>query len=99
MAASGSNGDVADFGDDDERIAAQPGELGGELAGGVGVGEAGDPVRRGGERDALHCLAGPDGQAGGHLGLAGPGRPEEHQVAALGDEVQGSEVGDSLTFQ
>jgi hypothetical protein len=65
--------DAADLVDDDERVAAQPGELGGELPGGVGVGEAGDPVRGGGERDAVTGLAGADRQAGGEVGLAGAG--------------------------
>ena len=40
-------GQVADFVDDDQPVAAQPGELVGEPAGAVGVGEPGDPVGRG----------------------------------------------------
>jgi hypothetical protein len=35
--------DVADFVDDQERVAAQPGQLGLQPPGVVGVGEAGDP--------------------------------------------------------
>ena len=37
-------GEVADLVDDDLPVAPQPGQLGGEPAGAVGVGEAGDPV-------------------------------------------------------
>ena len=36
--------DVADFVDDQQRVAAEPDEFGLESAGGVGVGEAGDPL-------------------------------------------------------
>jgi hypothetical protein len=32
------------------------------------------------------------------VGLAGAGRAEEHDVALLGDEVQGAEVGDQVPF-
>jgi hypothetical protein len=65
----------------------------------VGVGEAGDPVRGGGERDAVPGLAGPDGQAGGQVGLAGAGRAEEHDVLAAGDEVQRAQVRDQVAFE
>jgi hypothetical protein len=39
----------------------------------VGVGEAGDPARGGGERDAVPGLAGPDRLPGGEMGFAGAG--------------------------
>ena len=42
----GFEGDVADLVDDEQRVAAEPDELGLQPAGGVGVGEAGDPLRR-----------------------------------------------------
>jgi len=51
---------VADFVDDDEAVAAQPGEFFGEQAVPVGVGEAGDPVGGGGEQDPVSGLAGAD---------------------------------------
>jgi hypothetical protein len=65
----------------------------------VGVGEAGDPVGGGGERDAVPSLAGPDRQAGGQVGLAGAGRAEEHDVLAAGDEVQRAQVRDQVALQ
>jgi hypothetical protein len=65
VSASGSKGDVADFVDDQQRVAAEPDELGLQPSGGVGVGEAGDPSGGGGEQDAVPGLAGPDRDAGG----------------------------------
>ena len=65
----------------------------------VGVGEAGDPLGGGGERDAVPGLAGPDAQPGGQVGFAGAGRAEEHDVVFRGDEVQGAQVGDDLAFE
>ncbi len=95
----GFEGDVADFVDDEERVAAEAAELVVEPAGGVGVGEAVDPFGGGGERDAVAGLAGPDGQADGEVGLAGAGRAEEHDVVAGVDEVEGAEVGDHVALE
>ncbi len=46
-------GDVADFVDDDQCVAPQPGELLGKPPGLVGLGEVGDPVGRGREQDPV----------------------------------------------
>jgi hypothetical protein len=54
-------GDVADLVDDQQWVAAQPGQLGLEAASGVGVGEAGDSPGGGGEQHPVAGLAGPDG--------------------------------------
>src|SRR6185312_897199 len=54
--------DVADLVDDQQRVAAQPDELGLQPTGVVGLGEAGDPFRSGGEQDPVPGLAGPDRQ-------------------------------------
>jgi hypothetical protein len=56
--------------DDEQRVAAEPGELGLELAGAVGPGEGADPVGGGGEQDPVRGLAGADGQPGGEVGFA-----------------------------
>ena len=78
----GFEGDVADFVDDDQRVAAEAAELVVEPAGAVGEGEAVDPFGGGGEHDAVAGVAGADGQADGEVGLAGAGRAEEHDVVA-----------------
>ena len=78
----GFEGDVADFVDDDERVAAEAAELVMEPAVAVGGGEAVDPFGGGGEDDAVAGLAGADGQADGEVGLAGAGRAEEDDVVA-----------------
>ncbi|GAA2406215.1 hypothetical protein GCM10010191_12760 [Actinomadura vinacea] len=65
----------------------------------MGVGQAGDPLGRGGERDAVAGLAGPDAQADRQVGLAGAGRAEEHHVLPGGDEVQGAQVRDGLALE
>ena len=70
-----------------------------EAAGVVRHGEAGDPFGGGGERDPVSCLAGPDAQPDGQVGLAGAGRAEEHHVVPPGDEVQGAQVGDGVAFE
>ena len=70
----GFEGDVADFVDDDERVAAQSAELVVQPAVAVGEGEAVDPFGGGGEHDAVAVVAGADRQADGEVGLAGAGR-------------------------
>ena len=95
----GFEGDVADFVDDEQRVAAEAAELVVESAGGVGVGEAVDPFGGGGEGDAVAGVAGADAEADGEVGLAGAGRAEEHDVVAGGDEVEGAEVGDDVAFE
>jgi hypothetical protein len=50
--------DVADLVDDEQRIAAKPGQLGLQGAGVVGVGEPGDPLSGGRELDPVAGLAG-----------------------------------------
>jgi hypothetical protein len=49
--------DVADLVDDQQRVAAQPDELGLQPSGVVGLSEAGDPSGGGGEQDAVPCGA------------------------------------------
>jgi hypothetical protein len=95
----GFEGDVADFVDDQQRVAAEPDQLGLQPPGVVGVGEPGDPFGGGGEGDPVPCLAGPDRQPDREVGFAGAGRAEEDDVVAGGDEVQGAQVGDGLAFE
>ena len=91
----GFEGDVADFVDDEERVAAEAAELVVEAAGVVGVGEAVDPFGGGGEQ-----------RRGGRLGRPGcdrpmarwvlpvPGGPRNTTLSLAVDEVEGAEVGD-----
>jgi hypothetical protein len=65
----------------------------------VGLGQAGDPLGGGGELHPVAGLAGPDPQADGQMGLAGPGWAQEDHVVAGGDEVQGAQVGDQVAFE
>jgi hypothetical protein len=83
----GLEGDVADLVDDQQRVAAEADQFGLEGALVVGVGEAGDPGGRGREQHAMAGLAGADAQADREVGLAGPGRAEEDDVVAGGDEI------------
>jgi hypothetical protein len=71
-------GDVADFVDDDERVAPEPGEFLVESPGGVGLGEAIDPLCRGGEQQPVAGLAGP-------AAIAGPREPGSGFVRGSGD--------------
>src|SRR5947209_6708741 len=95
----GFEGDVADFVHHQQGVAAQAGQFGLQVSGVVGVGEAGDPVGGGGEQDPVPGLAGADRQAGGQVGLAGAGWPQEHHVLAGDYEVQGAQVGDDVAFE
>ena len=56
-------GEVADFVDDDQPVAAKPGELGGQLAVAVGFGQSGDPVDGGGEQDPVAVVCSDDRRA------------------------------------
>lgn len=58
----GLEGDVANLVDDQQRDAAEPVELILETPGVVSVGEPGDPLGSGRERDPVPSLAGPDAQ-------------------------------------
>ena len=90
-------GQVADFVDDDQPVAAEPGELGWQFAEAVGFGESGDPVDGGGEQDPVAVVCGDHAEAGGEVGFAGAGRAEQHDVAGLGREPAGGKRGDLLT--
>jgi len=81
--------DIADFVDDQQRVAAQADQLGLQPPGVVGLGEAGHPLGGGGEAHPVPGLAGADRQADGQVGLAGARRPEEHHVVAGGGENRG----------
>ena len=62
----------------------------------MGGAEAVDPLRGGGEGDAVARQAGPDAEGDREVGLAGAGRAEEHGVGSGLDEVERTEVGDDL---
>jgi len=85
-------GQVADLVDDDQPVAAEPGELAGEPTEAVGVLETGDPVDRGGEQHPMPVMR--CGHA--EVGLAGAGRTEEHDVAGHGEERSRRQRGNLL---
>ena len=60
--------------------------------------EAVDPLLRGGKRDAVAVLAGPDGERDRQVRFPGPGRAEEAKIAVLGDPRELSEVQDQRAF-
>src|SRR6266508_701446 len=91
--------DVADLVDHQQRVAAKADQLWLQPSLGVGVGQAGDPLGRGGEQHPMAGLAGPDAQPDGQVGLAGPWWAEEDHILPCGDEVQRAEVGDLVAFQ
>jgi len=91
--------DVADLVDDEQRVAAEPDQLGLQVAGVVGGGEPVDPFAGGGEGDAVPGLAGADAEPDGEVGLAGAGRAEEDDVVLGGDEVEGAQVRDHVSFE
>jgi hypothetical protein len=74
LAASGSNGDVADLVDDDQRDERQPTQLGFEAALALGLREPRDPLGGGRELHSLPREAGADRQRDSEVGLAGAGR-------------------------
>lgn len=59
------DGQVADLVDDDQAVAASPGQPGREPATVVGLAEAGDPVGGRGEQDSVAAAGGGDSQGGG----------------------------------
>jgi hypothetical protein len=68
--------DVADFVDDQQRVASQPDQLALQPAGVVRLGEAGDPFGGGGEQDPVSGLAGAGSQADGQVGRERPLAPD-----------------------
>ena len=87
---------VADLVDDDQPVAAQLGEFAWQPTVPVGVGQAGDPVSRGGEQDAVAGVRGLDPQSGRQMRLAGSGWPQEDDVAGLVQERPRGEGRDLL---
>jgi hypothetical protein len=79
--------------------AAQLGQLSGQTPGVVGGFEAGDPVHGGGERDAVAGLSGFDRQSDRQMCLSGSGWPEQDDIAGLGQECAGAQVGDHVPVQ
>jgi hypothetical protein len=65
--------DVANFIDDDQRVAAEPDEFLLQPAGVVGFGQPGDPFGGGGEQHPVPGLTRPDRDTDGQVGLAGAG--------------------------
>ena len=90
--------DVADFVDHEQRDERQPPQLGVERVAALGVGEAGDPFGRGGERDPLAGEAGADRDGDREVGLAGAGRAQEDDVLARVQEVELAQVLDDLAL-
>jgi hypothetical protein len=85
---------------DDEKVdATQLGQLGGESPSIVGGLEAGDPVHRGGERDAVPGLSSLDRQPDGQVGLAGSRWAEQHHIAGLGHERTRAQVGNHVPVE
>src|SRR5690606_27455834 len=84
-------GQVADLVDDDQPVAAQPGQLGTQAAAVVGLGQAGDPVGGGGEQHPVALPGGGDSEGGGQMGLAGARRSEQDDVAVLGQVRPGGQ--------
>jgi hypothetical protein len=60
--------------------AAQPGKRARQGPSPVGVGEAGDPIRRGPEEHPVAVPGGDDPERGREMCLSGSGRAEEHEV-------------------
>ena len=82
---------VADLVDDDQPVAAQPGQFGGQPGVAVGVGQAGDPVGGGGKQHPVPVPGRGHAQRGGQMRLAGSWRSEQHDVAGLGEEPAGGQ--------
>src|SRR5439155_23985875 len=87
-------GDVADLVDDQERCPEQLAQLVVEAALPLCVAEAGDPLGRGREADALAGEAGTDAERDRQVRLAGAGRAEQDDVVAGGEEVELAEMED-----
>ena len=62
----------------------------------MGVGQAGDPVGRGGEQDPVAVPRRGDPEGDRQMRLAGSGRAEQHDVAGLGEESARGQGGDLL---
>ena len=95
----GFEGDVADFVDDEQRVAAEADQFVLEPAGVVGVGEAVDPLAAVANSTRWPAWQARIAEADGEVGFAGAGRAEEHDVLFGGDEVQGAQVGDRVAFE
>lgn len=95
----GFEGDVSDLVDHEQRDPPEAGELCLQPSCRMGFAEPGDPFGGGGESDPMAGLAGSDPQGGGEVGFPGPGWAEEDHVVFAGDEVEGSEVGDDVSFE
>ena len=86
--------DVADLVDDEQRDPPEALELLVEPPRPLGRAQAVDPLVGGGEGDPVAASGGLDPEGDRQVGLAGPGRSQEHDVLGLGEEVELGEVGD-----
>ena len=91
--------DVADFVDDEQRVAAEPDQFVLQPAGVVRGGEPVDPLRRGREQHPVPGLAGPDASPMARCVLPVPGGPRKTTFSLAVDEVQGAQVRDHVPFQ
>jgi hypothetical protein len=95
----GFEGDVAHLVDHQQWHPSEPGELGVQTAGSVGVAEAGHPLSSGGEGDAVTGLAGPDAETGGQVGLSRSRWPQEDHVLLGLHEVEGPEMSHHVALE
>ena len=84
----GFEADVADdLVDDEQWVAAEPGQFGLQPSAVVGVGEAVDPLAGGGEQRPVPGLAAADAEPDRQVGFIGAGWAEEDHVLLAGYEV------------
>ena len=83
---------VAEFVDDQQLGLGEEGELVGELAFGLGLGEGGEQRGRADEQDGVAGLDDGAAQRDGEMGLADARRTEQQDVVAGGDEAAGGEL-------
>ncbi len=89
-------GEVADLVDDDQPVAAQPGELLREPAARWASGRRVTQSVAVANRTRWPGWAALMPRAGGEVGLAGAGRAEQHDVAGFGEERAGGQVRDCV---
>ena len=87
---------IANLIHDQQRVAPQSNELGGEFASGVGLLEAGNPPRRSVEQHPVAGLRGLHSQADGEVCFPCSGWAKEDNVLALGQEHSGAQMGDEV---
>lgn len=91
--------DVTDLIDDEQRITPELDQLRFQSPSMVNIGKASNPLGCSRKKDSIPTLAGADGEPDRQVRFPCARRPKEDDIVLRRDEIEGAQMGDSITLQ